>query len=233
MVDESLNNKFERLVALMEAQLEFSRQTQRKEQLRRAQLKEEDTSVLSQSEDRVTVDESMMGDPLTPTLVLHPQQSVLFVDLDKHSDTNYKKYTSPTGPRYLKPQMDPYSKSWDVEIFILKAKAWFRFNKVHEQGQMINHMGAQLEGNTQEWWTSKICINRACEGRLFHDWHYFTGRLAEHFNPRNARMEAYNKLLALCLTSDTPGAATHHVERFRDLEGQVNFDDNDLVIDLF
>ncbi|KAJ1580238.1 hypothetical protein NDA11_001923 [Ustilago hordei] len=46
-------------------------------------------------------------------------------------------------------------------------------------------------------------------------------------------MEAYNKLLALRLTSDAPGAATRHVERFRDLEGQVNLDDNELVIDLF
>ncbi|KAJ1601640.1 hypothetical protein NDA14_004811 [Ustilago hordei] len=46
-------------------------------------------------------------------------------------------------------------------------------------------------------------------------------------------MEAYNKLLALRLTSDAPGATTHHVEQFRDLEGQVNLDDNKLVIDLF
>ncbi|KAJ1038768.1 hypothetical protein NDA10_001054 [Ustilago hordei] len=46
-------------------------------------------------------------------------------------------------------------------------------------------------------------------------------------------MEAYNKLLALRLTSDAPGATTRHVERFRDLEGQVNLDDNELVIDLF
>ncbi|SOV08802.1 uncharacterized protein UDID_17742 [Ustilago sp. UG-2017a] len=98
---------------------------------------------------------------------------------------------------------------------------------------MINHMGAQLEGNAREWWTSKLCIDRAREGRLFNDWHYFTERLTEQFNPRNARMEAYNKLLALRLTSDAPGAATQHVERFRDLEGQVNLDDNELVIDLF
>ncbi|UTT89378.1 hypothetical protein NDA17_000487 [Ustilago hordei] len=98
---------------------------------------------------------------------------------------------------------------------------------------MINHMGAQLEGTAREWWTSKLRIDRAREGRLFNDWHYFTERLSEQFNPRNARMEAYNKLLALRLTSDTPGAATRHVERFRDLEGQVNLDDNELVIDLF
>ncbi|KAJ1599990.1 hypothetical protein NDA14_006583 [Ustilago hordei] len=46
-------------------------------------------------------------------------------------------------------------------------------------------------------------------------------------------MEAYNKLLALQLTSDAPGVATCHIERFWDLEGQVNLDDNELVIDLF
>ncbi|CCF47997.1 hypothetical protein NDA11_000927 [Ustilago hordei] len=46
-------------------------------------------------------------------------------------------------------------------------------------------------------------------------------------------MEAYNKLLALWLMSDAPGAATCHVKQFRDLEGQVNLDDNELVIDLF
>ncbi|KAJ1033424.1 hypothetical protein NDA13_001415 [Ustilago tritici] len=198
-----------------------------------------------------------------------PRQSVLFVGLEKQSEINYEKYASPTGPRYLKPWVDLYSKSRtdpygngqeedasvmgesnllrskpivtpfpkfnpkDIEIFILEAEAWFKFNQVHEKGQMINHTGAQLEGNTCKWWTSKIRINRAREGRLFHDWHYFTERLMEQFNPRNARMEAYNKLLALCLTSDAPGAATHHVEWFRDLEGQLNLDENDLVIDLF
>ncbi|KAJ1586649.1 hypothetical protein NDA11_003526 [Ustilago hordei] len=46
-------------------------------------------------------------------------------------------------------------------------------------------------------------------------------------------MEAYNKLLALRLTSDAPGATTRHVEQFRDLEGQVNLGDNELTIDLF
>ncbi|KAJ1590295.1 hypothetical protein NDA12_005931 [Ustilago hordei] len=71
-------------------------------------------------------------------------------------------------------------------------------------------MGAQLEGTAREWWTSKLRIDRAREGRLFNDWHYFTERLSEQFNPRNARMEAYNKLLALRLTSDAPGAATRH-----------------------
>ncbi|KAJ1034315.1 hypothetical protein NDA18_001177 [Ustilago nuda] len=134
-----------------------------------------------------------------------------------------------------KPIATPFPKfnPRDVEIFILEAKAWFKFNQVYEQSRMINHMGAQLEGTAREWWTSKLCIDRAREGRLFNDWHYFTERWSEQFNPCNARMEAYNKLLALRLTSDAPGATTHHVERFRDLEGQVNLDDNELVIDLF
>ncbi|SOV03693.1 uncharacterized protein UDID_19119 [Ustilago sp. UG-2017a] len=206
----------------------------------------------------------MIGDPHTPTPAPRSRPSVSF-NLDEQDDVNYEKYASPTGPRYVKTKVDPYSRTRtdpypldqeedtsimverskpiatpfpkfnprDVEIFILEAKAWFKFNQVYEQSRMINHMGAQLEGNAREWWTAKLRIDRAREGRLFNDWHYFTERLSEQFNPRNARMEAYNKLLALRLTSDAPGAATQHVERFRDLEGQVNLDDNELVIDLF
>ncbi|KAJ1038221.1 hypothetical protein NDA10_006570 [Ustilago hordei] len=164
--------------------------------------------------------------------------------MDEQEDINYEKYASPTGPRYVKTKVDPYSRTRmdpypldheedtsimaelnrskpiatpfpkfnprDMEIFILEAKAWFRFNQVYEQTRMINHMGAQLEGTAREWWTSKLHIDRAREGRLFNDWHYFTEQLSEQFNPRNARMEAYNKLLALRLTSDAPGAATCH-----------------------
>ncbi|KAJ1570610.1 hypothetical protein NDA11_001779 [Ustilago hordei] len=111
-----------------------------------------------------------------------------------------------------KPIATPFPKfnPQDMEIFILEAKAWFKFNQVYEQTRMINHMGAQLEGTAREWWTSKLRIDRAREGRLFNDRHYFTERLSEQFNPCNARMEAYNKLLALRLTSDAPGAATCH-----------------------
>ncbi|KAJ1041203.1 hypothetical protein NDA10_005606 [Ustilago hordei] len=111
-----------------------------------------------------------------------------------------------------KPIATPFPKfnPQDMEIFILEAEAWFKFNQVYEQTRMINHMGAQLEGTAREWWTSKLRIDRAREGRLFNDWHYFTEQLSEQFNPRNARMEAYNKLLALRLTSDAPGAATRH-----------------------
>ncbi|KAJ1598978.1 hypothetical protein NDA14_006704 [Ustilago hordei] len=267
MMDPDLNNKLDRLLTLLEAQLELTRQGHQEERLQRAQLSREETTDLSHSEDQAGGgDESMIGDPHTPTPAPRPRRSVSF-NLDEQEDINYEKYASPTGPRYVKTKLDPYSRTrtdpypldheedtsimaelnWskpiatpfpkfnprDMEIFILEAEAWFKFNQVYEQSRMINHMGAQLEGTAREWWTSKLRIDRAREGRLFNDWHYFTERLSEQFNPRNARMEAYNKLLALRLTSDTPGAATRHVEQFRDLEGQVNLDDNELVIDLF
>ncbi|KAJ1598131.1 hypothetical protein NDA14_005673 [Ustilago hordei] len=267
MTDPDLNNKLDRLLTLLEAQLELTRQGHREERLQRAQLSREETMDLSHSEDQAGGgDESMIGDPHTPTPAPRPRRSVSF-NLDEQEDINYEKYASPTGPRYVKTKLDPYSRirtdpypldheedtsimaelnrskpiatpfpkfnPRDMEIFILEAEAWFKFNQVYEQSRMINHMGAQLEGTAREWWTSKLRIDRAREGRLFNDWHYFTERLSEQFNPRNARMEAYNKLLALRLTSDAPGAATRHVERFRDLEGQVNLDDNELVIDLF
>ncbi|KAJ1595512.1 hypothetical protein NDA11_000474 [Ustilago hordei] len=185
MTDPDLNNKLDRLLTLLEAQLELTRQVS--------------------------------------------------FNLDEQEDINYEKipasWQSLTGQSPLPPLSKVQSR--DMEIFILEAEAWFKFNQVYEQSRMINHMGAQLEGTAREWWTSKLRIDRAREGRLFNDWHYFTERLSEQFNPCNARMEAYNKLLALRLTSDAPGAATRHVEWFRDLEGQVNLDDNELVIDLF
>ncbi|KAJ1042838.1 hypothetical protein NDA10_001531 [Ustilago hordei] len=268
MTDKSLNDKLERLLSLMEAQLELTRQGQREEHLCCACLSGEETIEPSHPEDQ-RAREDMMGDPPTPSPASHPRQVVSFVGPSKLPVDNYDKYASPTGPRYFRPHVEPYSQPRaephgfdqeddtstardpsllcskpvatpfpkfnprDVEIFILEAEAWFKFNQVYEQARMINHMGAQLEGNAREWWTSKLRIDRGQEGRLFNDWHYFTECLMEQFNPRNARMEAYNKLLALWLTSNAPGAATRHVEQFRDLEGQVNLDDNELVIDLF
>ncbi|SAM86329.1 uncharacterized protein UBRO_20341 [Ustilago bromivora] len=203
----------------------------------------------------------MIEEPLTPTLAPRPGRSVSFLDQSKQSYSTYEKYALPTGPRYSQPHMGtpkdtggdytratgkalssqpkllstPFPKfnPRDVEIFIIEAEAWFMFNWVYDHKSMINHTGSQLEGNARKWWTAKLCINCEWQGRLFQDWQYFTQHLAEQFNPRNPRVEAYNKLLNLCLTSDTPGSATHHVECFRDLEGQVNMEDKELVIDLF
>ncbi|KAJ1019560.1 hypothetical protein NDA18_006038 [Ustilago nuda] len=222
----NLNEKLERLLALMEAQLELAKLNQRNNRLHRANLSREEMIEFSPSEDQAGGNESMMGDPQTPTPASQPRQSVSFIDAGEQDNVNYEKYTSPTGPKYLKPRLDPYNRTrtepyvldseedasmmvnlpqskpittpfpkfnpQDVEIFILEAKAWFKFNQFYEQTRMINHMGSQLEGNAP-----------------------------------------YNKLLALKLTSNAPGAATCHVERFRDLEGQVNLEDNELIIDLF
>ncbi|SPC61972.1 related to retrotransposon protein [Ustilago sp. UG-2017b] len=265
MTDQDLSSKLDRLLALLEAQLELTRQGQREERLRQAHLSREETIDLSHSDEQAGGgDESMIGDPNTPTPAPRPRRSVSF-NLNEYTETNYEKYASPTRPKYLKTRVDPYSRSRmdfyvqeqeeeasimaerskpvatpfpkfnprDIEIYILEAEAWFRFNQVYEHTRMINHLGSQLEGTAREWWTSKLCFDRTREGRLFNDWQFFTKRLAEQFNPRNARMEAYNKLLALRLTSDAPGAATRHVEQFKDLEGQVNLGDNELTIDLF
>ncbi|SOV09781.1 uncharacterized protein UDID_19464 [Ustilago sp. UG-2017a] len=169
MTNQDLNSKLDRLLALMEAQLELSRQSHREERLRRAHLAEE---------------------------------ASIMTERSKPVATPFPKF----NPR-------------NIEIYILEAEAWFRFNQVYEHTRMINHLGSQLEGTAREWWTSKLRFDRAREGRLFNDWQFFTKRLAEQFNPWNARMEAYNKPLALRLTSDAPGAATRHVEQFRDLEG--------------
>ena len=55
-------------------------------------------------------DESMIGDPHTPTPAPRPRRSVSF-NLDEQEDINYEKYASPTGPRYVKTKVDPYSRT--------------------------------------------------------------------------------------------------------------------------
>ncbi|KAJ1578685.1 hypothetical protein NDA11_004660 [Ustilago hordei] len=208
----------------------------------------------SQSEE-TTNEESFKPNPAP-----RPHRMGSFLGQNTQSYSNYKKYATPTGLRYSQPyegiprdteydvknmgepspgQSKPLSTPFpkfnprDVEIFLIEAETWFAFNRVYDHKSMIHHMGSQLEGNACEWWTSKIRIDHDQQGRLFHDWHYFRQRLTEQYNPRNSRIEAYNKLLNMQLTTDTPGAATRHVEWFRDLEGQVNMEDRDLVIDLF
>ena len=108
----------------------------------------------------------MIGDPHTPTPAPRPRRSVSF-NQDEQEGINYEKYPSPTGPRYVKTKVDPYSRTRtdpypldheedtsimaelnrskpiatpfpkfnprDMEIFILEAEAWFKFNQVYEQ----------------------------------------------------------------------------------------------------
>ncbi|SOV02424.1 uncharacterized protein UDID_19447 [Ustilago sp. UG-2017a] len=113
MTDPDLNSKLDRLLALMEAQLELSRQSQQEERLQRAHLSGEETIEPSHSEDQDQAgggDESMLGDSNTPTPAPRPQRSISF-NLNEHDETNYEKYASPTGPKYLKTRVDPYSRS--------------------------------------------------------------------------------------------------------------------------
>nr|QBH67588.1 hypothetical protein UEMT_2054 [Ustilago esculenta] len=87
---------------------------------------------------------------------------------------------------------------------------------------MINYTASHMEGTVQEWWKAKLRTDRNQQGQLFHDWDFFT-----------LRLDAYNKLQGLKMESDTPGAATCHVECFRDLESLANIDDNELIVFLF
>ncbi|KAJ1036294.1 hypothetical protein NDA18_000159 [Ustilago nuda] len=63
----NLNKKLERLLALMEAQLELAKLNQRNDQLCQANLSGEETIEFSALEDQAGGDESMIGDPQTPT----------------------------------------------------------------------------------------------------------------------------------------------------------------------
>ncbi|KAJ1571685.1 hypothetical protein NDA11_007396, partial [Ustilago hordei] len=234
MTDPDLNNKLDRLLTLLEAQLELTRQGHREERLQQAQLSREETMDLSHSEDQAGGgDESMIGDPHTPTPAPRPRRSVSF-NLDEQEDINYEKYASPTGPRYVKTKLDPYSRtrwtltpwttrrtpaSWqsltgqsplpplskvqsrDMEIFILEAEAWFKFNQVYEQSRMINHMVLNWKGQQESGGPpSSVLIELEKEG---------------------------------CSMIGTTSQSDCQSKRFRDLEGQVNLDDNELVIDLF
>ncbi|KAJ1597594.1 hypothetical protein NDA14_005207 [Ustilago hordei] len=171
MMDPDLNNKLDRLLTLLEAQLELTRQV---------------SFNLDEQED---INYEKYASPTGPRYVktkLDPYSRTRTdpYPLDQEEDSSIMAELNRSKPIATPfPKFNPQ----DMEIFILEAEAWFKFNQVYEQTRMINHMGAQLEGTAREWWTSKLHIDRAREGRLFNDWHYFTE-----------------------LTSDAPGAATRH-----------------------
>ncbi|SAM68488.1 related to retrotransposon protein [Ustilago bromivora] len=153
MMDKSLNNKFERLITLMEAQLEFSRQAQRKEFL------------FAELDEQSSVNYEKYASPTGPRYLKPRVDPYNRPRMDPYG-LEQEEDASATGDPNLsqsKPIATPFPKfnPRDVEIFILEAEAWFKFNQVHKQGQMMNHMGAQLEGNARKWWTSNICIDQA------------------------------------------------------------------------
>ena len=135
----------------------------------------------SQSEE-TTNEESFKPNPAP-----RPHRTGSFLGQNMQPYLNYKKYATPTGPRYSQPyegiprdtkydvknmgepspgQSKPLSTPFpkfnlrDVEIFLIEAETWFTFNRVYDHKSMIHHTGSQLEGNAREWWTSKIRIDR-------------------------------------------------------------------------
>ncbi|KAJ1028826.1 hypothetical protein NDA18_002851 [Ustilago nuda] len=117
----NLNEKLERLLALMEAQLELAKMNQRTDQLCQANLSGEETIEFSPSEDQAGGDKSMIGDPQTPTPASQPRRSISFADAGEQDDGNYEKYASATGTKYFKPRVDPYNRS-RTEPYVLDSE---------------------------------------------------------------------------------------------------------------
>ncbi|SPO30394.1 related to pol protein [Ustilago trichophora] len=235
MADETLFQKLDELIGLVKAQLELTQRINQGDVTRRAyQFREEHEERARQAPEEVDDgDDTTVGNPFsTPTPAARHRRTVAFAPGER-TYTDREKYSTPTGIRNVHPRPTLVRESTAGTAEDPLAEAWFRFNRVTDHETMVNHTGAHLDGAARKWWIAKLRVDRARQGKLFHDWHFFTQRLVEQYNPRNARMEAYNKLVTLKLTSDAPGAATRHVERFRDLEGQVNLEDTELVIDMF
>ncbi|CCF48134.1 uncharacterized protein UHOR_12828, partial [Ustilago hordei] len=108
MTDESLNDKLERLLSLMEVQLELTRQGQHEERLHCTRLSGEEAIKPSHPEDQEAREE-MMGDPPTPSPASRPRQAVSFMETSEPPVNNYDKYASPTRPRYFRPCVDLYN----------------------------------------------------------------------------------------------------------------------------
>ncbi|SNX84754.1 related to pol protein [Melanopsichium pennsylvanicum] len=260
MADSALHDRLDRLIALLEQQQVDNaalkaRLDQQETPSPGRRAREHDLSSPTRQASQ-QADESYLGGLKTPTPATRPHPwSVTFDILDRRAYTDQEKYATPTGPRYVKPvtpeawtgtgsEQDtqphaalktPFPKldTRDIDIFILEADAWFKANGVYDHTSMILHTAAQLEGTAREWWKGKLRVDRHRQGMLFHDWSHFTTRLRELYNQRSDRVDAYNKLLALRLITDTPGAATRHVKQFRDLAAQCHMEDPEFVIDLF
>ncbi|KAJ1024902.1 hypothetical protein NDA18_004188 [Ustilago nuda] len=132
MMDPDLNNKLDRLLTLLEAQLELTRQ-----------------DMNDQEDDNYEKYASPTGPRYVKSRIdpYNKSRTEPYV-LDQEEDSSIMAELNRSKPiATLFSKFNPR----DVEIFILEAEAWFKFNQAYEQSRMINHMGAQLEGTAWEW----------------------------------------------------------------------------------
>ncbi|KAJ1035127.1 hypothetical protein NDA18_000725 [Ustilago nuda] len=165
MMDKSLNDKLERLLFLMEAQLELTRQGQREERLHRAHLSGEQAVSFMEPSELPGNNYDKYASPtrpryFKPCVDLYNRPRAEPHGFDQEDDVSISGDPSLSRSKLVATPFPKFNPR-DVEIFILEAEAWFKFNQFYEQARMINHMGAQLEGNACEWWTSKLHIDRA------------------------------------------------------------------------
>ncbi|UTT93354.1 hypothetical protein NDA17_007717 [Ustilago hordei] len=117
MTDPDLNNKLDRLLTLLEAQLELTRQV---------------SFNLDEQED---VNYKKYASPMGPRYVKsrvdpYNKSRTDHYALDQEEDSSIMAELN-----WSKPIATPFPKfnPGDMEIFILEAEAWFKFNQVYEQ----------------------------------------------------------------------------------------------------
>nr|QBH67533.1 putative retrotransposon nucleocapsid protein [Ustilago esculenta] len=152
---------------------------------------------------------SRLWDPNMPLLLPRPTPKETQA-LGNDGYSNEDLYSTPTGSRV---QCKPAATTEpDKGASPAKNDLKYPFPKFDARNVEMFHIKATTWLNQQ--------------GQLFHNWDFFTLRLRE-------QLDTYNKLQGLKMESDALGAATCHVECFRDLESQAKIDDNELIVFLF
>ncbi|SYW86832.1 uncharacterized protein UHO2_05457 [Ustilago hordei] len=172
-------------------------------------------------------EETTNKESFEPNPAPRPHRTGSFLGQNTQSYLNYEKYVTPTRPRYSQPYEGiPRDTKYDVKNMGEPSPG--QSKPLSTPFPKFNLRDVEIFLIKAETW---FAFNRVYDHKSMI--HHMGQRLTEQYNPCNSRIKAYNKLLNMRLTTDTPGAATRHVEWFRDLEGQVNMEDRDLVIDLF
>ncbi|SNX85845.1 uncharacterized protein MEPE_04554 [Melanopsichium pennsylvanicum] len=221
MADSALHDRLDRLIALLEQQQVDNaalkaRLNQQETPSPGRRAREHDLSSPTRRASQ-QADESYLGGLKTPTPATRPHpRSVTFDILDRRAYTDQEKYATPTGPRYVKPVTpEAWTGTGSEQDTQPHAALKTPFPKLDTRDIDIFILEADA------WFKANAQGHRlrVVEGELY--------------NQRSDRVDAYNKLLALRLITDTPGAATRHVEQFRDLAAQCHMEDPEFVIDLF